>query len=81
MVLHINYWFNEYDISTNMYNISKQQLEDAQNCVSHAFECWKKDGGDPGKTLDEYIEAEFKKKGVVYSIVDYETIDLDCTGI
>ena len=81
MVLHINYWFDEYDISTNMYNISKQQLEDAQNCVSHAFERWKKDGGDPGKALDEYIEAEFKNAGVMYSTVDYETINLDCTGI
>ena len=63
-----------------VFEIPENRLTDAHRCVDRAYNVWYDNETDLSKTMEEFIEEEFRADGIQYEIRDYTVTACDMSS-
>lgn len=75
LLVNLNYDLSENDQGHIVYSVPEDRIDDAKTAVETAQTAWF--SSEDGKTIDEFIEDEFKSRNIRFELLEYDVISLD----
>ena len=80
ILLLVNFNYDDEAPGHVIFEIPENRVTDAHRCVNRAYNAWYDNEEDLSKTIEEFIEDEFKIDGIAYEIRDYSVTDCDLSN-
>lgn len=72
-------YYDDCGIENLIYSIPSKQMDEAKSCVQQALNRLNNADASDCRTIEDFCEEEFTTAGIPFSVVEYDSMELDMT--